>query len=441
MKWLTRWFTSKKKPKLPVEGSCIPRSKHSISRKAIPSYALKVLYTLHNAGYQAYLVGGGVRDLLLDKHPKDFDVVTNARPEQIKKLFRHCRLIGRRFRLAHVLFGKHLVEVTTFRSEGKRLRQSQHREHSSDGMILRDNVYGTLDEDVFRRDFTVNALYYNIADFTLFDKVGGLHDLQSRCLRLIGDPSLRYREDPVRILRAIRFAAKLDFSIAPETESPLCELGYLLEQVPPARLLEEEKKLFLSGHALKSFHLLRQYQIFKVLFSVVEKALTGPDLETRLLFIEKVLADTDERCREDKPITFVFILAAFFWLPVHQEMRERIQSDKLARLTAFYEAFDVVFDSHHRQAISKRFVQSIRELWLLVFRLEKRTKRHVMRLIENPKFRMAYDFLLVRATLGDQETLELAHWWQNFVEMDETQRAQALNQLPRAKRYRKKRKK
>ncbi|HET7924163.1 MAG TPA: polynucleotide adenylyltransferase PcnB, partial [Rhodanobacteraceae bacterium] len=231
----------------------VPRSEHNISRANISPNALKVLYRLKSAGFEAFLVGGGVRDLLLDRHPKDFDVVTNADPDQIQELFRNCRLIGRRFRLAHVRFGRDIVEVATFRAANVVDPEDDDRAHSDSGRILRDNVYGTIDEDVWRRDFTVNALYYNITDFSISDYVNGVDDVRSRTLRLIGDPEKRYREDPVRMLRAVRFAAKLDFTLAPETAAPIASLGHLIKDVPPARLFDELLKLFQSGHAVQSF--------------------------------------------------------------------------------------------------------------------------------------------------------------------------------------------
>src|SRR5690606_33324797 len=255
----------------------IPRAEHPISRANISSNALKVLYRLKNAGYSAFIVGGGVRDLLLGRHPKDFDVVTDALPEEVDRLFRNCRLIGRRFRLAHVRFGRDVVEVATFRATGN--GEDDARLHDETGRILRDNVYGTIDEDVWRRDFTVNALYYNIADFTLWDYTTGLEDIKSRTLRLIGDPETRYREDPVRMLRAVRLAAKLDFTIAPGTAEPIPRLAPLLADVPPARLFDEVLKLFQSGHAVRSFDLLREHGLFGYLFPRTEEIFRGDDGE------------------------------------------------------------------------------------------------------------------------------------------------------------------
>jgi len=232
----------------------IPREQHSISRKNISKAALRVLYRLHDAGFAAYLVGGAVRDLLLGGHPKDFDVATDATPDEVKGLFRNCRLIGRRFRLAHVVFGPEIIEVATFRGTGEEGGEGDR--HIVDGRIVRDNIWGTIEEDAVRRDFRVNALYYDISDFSVRDYVGGMRDLEDRSMRLIGDPEQRYREDPVRMLRAARLAAKLGFTIDPATAAPFSTLGHLLGEAAPARLFDESLKLFLGGHGLKSFKML-----------------------------------------------------------------------------------------------------------------------------------------------------------------------------------------
>ena len=237
------------------------RSEHSISRSQVSENALKVLYRLKKAGFEAYLVGGCVRDLLLGREPKDFDVVTDARPDQIKKVFRNCRLVGRRFRLAHVQFGRDIIEVATFR--GSVEENSEHRFLNEEGRLLRDNQYGNIEEDVWRRDFTVNSLYYNIKDFSVIDYVGGMEDHLSGTLRLIGDPETRFREDPVRMLRAVRFAVKLGFNLHPDSEKPIAGLADLLNNIPPARLFDETLKLFLSGYALQTFEMLRHYDLFR----------------------------------------------------------------------------------------------------------------------------------------------------------------------------------
>jgi len=394
----------------------IPRSAHCVSRANISRYALKVLYRLHDAGYQAYLVGGGVRDVLLDLHPKDFDVATNARPEEIQNLFRNCRLIGRRFRLAHVHFGYHIIEVATFRANAEDKAISPHLVHSEEGMILRDNIYGMLIDDVYRRDFTVNALYYNIADFTLLDYVGGLADLKARCLRMIGEPSQRYREDPVRMLRAIRFAAKLGFSIHPDSGKPLFELGALVKQVPAARLLDEFMKLFLSGFAEASFQLLRHYGLFIVLFPQTEQCLMRERGEIAKSFITGALLASDKRVHESKPVALPFLLAAFLWSPV-QERATALMKEGISEFSAFYEACDwVLHQQQESVVISKRLSQAIREIWILQIRLIRRLAKRIPELILHPRFRAAYDFLLLRGSTGDQAVEEVAVWWKTYVE-------------------------
>jgi poly(A) polymerase len=301
----------------------IPRPEHNVSRAQISQNAVKVLYRLREAGYQAFLVGGGVRDLLLGREPKDFDIATDAHPDDVRRLFRNCRLIGRRFRLAHVYFGRDIVEVATFRAADGNDEPDQDDDQSlllkdEAGRILRDNRYGTIDDDVWRRDFTANALYYNIADFSIWDYAGGVDDIRAGVLRLIGEPEGRYREDPVRLLRAVRFAAKLGFRIEPATEAPLRTLAPLLEAVPPARLFEEILKLFLGGYAVPSYELLRRHGLFSYLFPAVGALLDseagGP---YRALLLE-ALANTDERVAADEPVTAVFLFSVLLWGPVRQ---------------------------------------------------------------------------------------------------------------------------
>ena len=294
----------------------IRRPQHTLSRSNVSRNALKVLYRLKSCGHQAFVVGGGVRDLLLGLDPKDFDLATDARPEEVRKLFRNCRLIGRRFRLAHVRFGREVIEVVTFRSS--RSGAEDDREHADSGRILRDNVYGTIDEDVWRRDFTVNALYYNIADFSIRDYAGGMEDIASRTLRLIGDPVLRYREDPVRMLRAARLSAKLGFDIARHTESPIRELAVLLREVPAARLYDETLKLFHAGHAADSFNRLRELGLFECLFPHTDRTLGAEGNGAALKFIQAGLNNTDRRVKAGEPVTPMFLYAVLLWFPIRR---------------------------------------------------------------------------------------------------------------------------
>lgn len=392
----------------------IPRAEHGISRKNISSGALRVLYRLHESGYKAFLVGGAVRDLLLGGHPKDFDVATNATPEETRALFRNCRLIGRRFRLAHVVFGREIVEVATFRGIGE---EGNADRHIVDGRILRDNVYGSIEEDAIRRDFTVNALYYDIADFSVRDYVGGIADLQQRTLRLIGDPELRYREDPVRMLRAARLAAKLDFEIAPEAAAPFAELGPLLGDVAPARLFDESLKLFLSGHGLESLRRLHKHGLLGEIFPATAQALAGPRSAAFGRLLGYTFTSTDERVRSDKPVTPAFLFAAMLWEPV-RSAAERLIADGSEPAVAWPVAVDrVMHQQAARVAIPRRFGLGMEEIWALQPRFEQRQKKRVLRLLAHPRFRAAFDFLALRAH-DEPELVPLVEWWTEAQELD-----------------------
>ncbi len=392
----------------------IPRSGHNISRKLISPNALKVLYRLKEASAEAYLVGGGVRDILLGEYPKDFDIVTNLQPEKVKGLFHNCRLIGRRFRLAHIHFGREIIEVATFRGTLKD-SISNHSEH---GMILHDNVYGTLEEDIWRRDFTVNALYYNIADFSVVDFCQGMQDVKRKTLRLIGDPNVRYREDPVRLLRAVRFAAKLKFNMAQETEAPLFELGYLLEHVPPARLFDEFLKLFLKGHALASFALLQNYGLFHYIFPQTVVCLEQDNFKMMLPLLEQALHNTDERLAVGKKVTPAFLLAAFLWYPLQKTIRELQHDHHTNQVEILMTAIHQVLSKQaQRTSIPRRFTTGAQEIWLLQSRLENIQKKHVLRIMNHPRFRAAYDFLLLRAQAGENVEKQ-ASWWTDVQTLD-----------------------
>ena len=404
----------------------IVRADHGISRKNISNGALRVLYRLHEAGYKAFLVGGAVRDLLLGGHPKDFDVATDATPEQTRALFRNCRLIGRRFRLAHVVFGREIVEVATFRGSGE---EGNADRHIVDGRILRDNVYGSIEEDAIRRDFTVNALYYDIADFSVRDYVGGIADLQQRTLRLIGDPVLRYREDPVRMLRAARLAAKLDFSIADEAAAPFEELAPLRADVAPARLFDESLKLFLSGHGLESLRRLHKHGLLREIFPATAAALAGPRAAGFGRLLGYTFTNTDERVRADKPVTPAFLFAAMLWEPV-RGMAEKLIGEGVDAAVAWPSAVDrVMHQQASRVAIPRRFGLGMEEIWALQPRFEQRQKKRVTRLLAHPRFRAAFDFLALRAH-DDPELAELVAWWTDVQEADPQALAQHLAPPP-----------
>ena len=384
----------------------IPRSQHLISRAQISKNALKVLHGLRDAGYASQLVGGCVRDLMLGREPKDFDVVTDAHPEQIRTLFRNTRLIGRRFRLAHVHFGREIIEVATFRAN------PDPRTDDGDEPPASGNVFGDQEQDAYRRDFTVNALYYDIDTRAVTDYVGGAADLERGLLRVIGDARARYREDPVRMLRVVRFAAKLGFKIEPATAQPLRELAPLLAGVSPARLFDEMLKLFHGGYALPTYELLRQYDLFKYLFPLTEASLTQ-DAEVPLTLLPQALANTDTRVQAEKPVTPAFLFAALLWPPLRQEQEARMARG-VAAAEALQAAADFVLREQLRSiSLPKRFSFPMREIWEMQPRFARRSGKQPERLLEHKRFRAAYDFLVLRAATGEAPA-ELAQWWTDF---------------------------
>ena len=395
------------------------RSEHNISRTLVSDEALKVLYRLRKAGYQAFLVGGCVRDLLLGREPKDFDVVTDAHPEEIRRVFRNCRLIGRRFRLAHVHFGDQIVEVATFRALNNGDAEGD-REEGRDGRILRDNIYGTIEEDAFRRDFTINALYYNIRDFSVVDYVGGMSDHKAGILRLIGDPEQRYREDPVRMLRAIRFAVKLGFSIHPSCAEPIPRLACLLQGIPAARLFDEVIKLLLSGYAVQTFEALRHYGLFELLFPETDACLGDEPEGFPLVFLAKALERTDERLQQSKGIAPFFLFACLLWEPVRLLAVARINTGE-NEVFAYQEAAAEVLNRQVRfVAIPRSISLTMREVWMLQPRLEHTKGGRPFKLLGHPRFRAAFDFLMLRAETGEADP-ELADWWAYFQTASETE--------------------
>ena len=412
------------KPQLKI----LPRSEHPISRSEIHEGALKVLYRLHKSGYQAYLVGGSIRDRLLGRNPKDFDVATDATPEQVAELFRNSRMIGRRFRIVHVRFGREIIEVTTFR--GKTQETSDKRiKQSDEGMLLRDNVWGSIEEDALRRDFTVNALYYSIKDFSIHDYTGGLEDLKNRTLRLIGDPVTRYREDPVRMLRAIRFAAKLNFTLEAATEAPIREQANLLLQVAPARMFDEVLKLLLAGQALATFHLLREYGLFAFLFPASHEAFKTDPLA--LAMVEQAMKNTDIRIQEGRPVTPAFLYAALLW-PGLKQIFNDLQNNGVPAFPAMQQAGNRLLQRQNQHiTIPKRFAFPMREIWDLQLKLPQRQGKRAWALIQMPRFRAAYDFLLLREMAGEQ-TEGAAAWWTAFQEADEAEQHRLIASLGRS---------
>ena len=356
----------------------IPRDAHTISRKHINPNAIKVLYRLKNSGYRGLLVGGCVRDLLLGIEPKDFDVTTDATPEQVRQLFGNSRLIGRRFKLVHVNYGRDTIEVATFRAAHDPDTSHHTIAKANDhGMLVRDNVYGTLEDDALRRDFTVNAIYYDIADFSIKALPQGLKDIDDRVLRIMGDPEQRYREDPVRMIRAARFAAKLNFSIDPATSKPFAALASLLTNVSSARMFDETLKLLLGGYALETFETLDELHLLKPLFPGTARLINTDDPFNRQ-FITQALKNTDDRIRAGKSITPAFLYAALLW-PEFLEKRNELLAQGIPDAPATQKAAQVVIMKQvQATAIPKRFTLPIKEIWDLQWRLTKRTPQKVM---------------------------------------------------------------
>lgn len=385
----------------------IDRELHPISRKNISKSALRVLYRLNEAGFEAYLVGGAVRDLLLGCQPKDFDVATNATPEEVKQLFRNCRLIGRRFRLAHVVFGPEIIEVATFRAgddDGSGDRELEN------GRLVRDNVYGTIEEDAIRRDFTANALYYAVSDFSVRDYVGGFDDVAARVLRLIGDPESRYREDPVRMLRAVRLAAKLGFEIEAASAEPIARLASLLAEASNARLFDESIKMFLSGHGERVFELLERYGLLAHLLPDTAAALAlDPSGLCRQMLLT-ALRNGDARVAEEKTVTPAFLFAALLWPAYVQELHTLLAQGCELAVAEQRAADRVTLRQASRIAIPRRFSVPMHEIWWLQSRFSQRQRKRVFRLLAHPRFRAAFDFLELRAS-AVPELREEAQWW------------------------------
>ncbi len=393
-----------------LQPTVIPREAHTISRRDISPNALRVLYRLRDAGFSAYLVGGAVRDLLVGQHPKDFDVATDATPEQVKQQFRNCRLIGRRFRLAHVVFGREIIEVATFRANSD--DGSGDRELHEDGRLLRDNVYGSIEDDALRRDFTANALYYAIEDFSVRDYCGGFEDVQARRMKLIGDPEQRYREDPVRMLRAVRLAAKLGFTIDGPSADPIPELAPLLAEAAPARLFEEVLKLFLSGHAVASFEGLERTGLLTVLLPESAAALKSNRSGALRRMVLQGLAGTDTRVANEEPVSPAFLFALLLW-PAYCRALIGLQAQGTHPEEAARRAADrVTLHQLNTIALPRRFSLPMQEIWLLQSRFGQRQRKRVTRLLTHPRFRAAFDFLVLRQSASPEHAADVEFWTQ-----------------------------
>ena len=407
--------------KRPGKPKIIPRPAHNVSRAEISKSALKVLYRLNKAGFQAFLVGGGVRDALLELHPKDFDIATDAHPEEIKALFGNCRLIGRRFRLAHVRFGREVIEVATFRAAADGDDKHADTAHDHHGRILRDNVYGSIDEDVWRRDFTCNALYYNIADFSIWDYAGGVEDIRKRRLVMIGDARNRLREDPVRMLRAVRFAAKLDFNIDLKTVEAMGELTDLLANVPAARIFDEFLKMFQTGHAQKNFELLRKYDLFAQLFRETEDELSKDD--RFLKFVNAALINSDNRVAADQSVTPMFLIGVFLWAPIRRLAEQMRSTEKMSEAQSLaLAAYEIVSRQQSRISIPRRFTAPMREMLAMQPRFSVTKGKRALKLLEHRRFRAAYDFMMLRVSVGELSE-ELGRFWTDVQKQSAEQRS------------------
>ena len=433
-KLLQRVFKNGKKTApagMPHSIKPFPRRVHGIERKAINAAALKTTQQLQQAGFAAFIVGGAVRDLLLKRAPKDFDLATNATPEQVRHIFRRSRIIGRRFRIVHVMFGNETIEVTTFR--GSHLSDDGDASIAVSGRILRDNVFGSQQEDAARRDFTANALYYDPHTEEIWDYHHGLSDIQAGVLRIIGQAETRYREDPVRMLRAVRLSAKLGLKLDPDTEAPIPRLADLLEDVPPSRLFDEMLKLFFSGHAMESARALRAHGLHHGLLPLLDVVLEQPMGER---FVTLALQNTDERVQQDKPVSPAFLFAALLWhevIAARQKYQDGGEKPMPALVQAMHEVSDIQAE---KLAITKRFSVNMKEIWSLQPRFEQRSGQRPYRLLEHPRFRAGYDFLLLRCQSGELP-VELAEWWDAFAQGDAEQRQQML--LPNTEPVRKRR--
>jgi poly(A) polymerase len=412
-------------------------AEHPIQEKQICPKAREILHRLDDKKYEAYLVGGAVRDLLLGKQPKDFDIATSAHPERVRKIFPHSRLIGRRFRLAHIHFGREYLEVATFRAAPQECKI--HGKIGQNGRIIHDNVYGTSKEDAIRRDFTINALFYDIHTGDIIDHVNGMKDIKNKRLHLIGDPEVRYKEDPVRMLRGIRFAAKLGFSLSPETAAPIRKMAHLLADIAPARLFDETLKLFHSGHAVKTLELLRHYDLFKYLFPETDKNLDDDKNGELLNFLTIALTNTDKRINSGLPVTPAFLFAVMLWKKVkegfaiyREEGHPEYQSIQMAASDAFHRQVQTT-------SVPRRFSNVTREIWAMQNRFIRKDCRSSKLFLENKRFRAAYDFLCLRSAAGEIPDDD-CHWWTTYQEVSNEERLEMCKPHPsRRKRSRKKR--
>jgi len=384
---------------------------------------------LQKAGYTAYLVGGAVRDLLLNRVPKDFDVATSATPEQVRQVFRRCRLIGRRFRLAHVYVNAETIEVATFRGSGDSKTHSEHEHLVKDGRIVRDNVFGSEHEDAIRRDFTANALFYNPTNQQLIDYIGGYEDLKKRQLCLIGDAPTRYREDPVRMLRAVRFACSRGLQMETTTQQPIKKLAHLIKQVPAARLFDEVCKLMLSGYAYKATYSLVKYHLFTPLFPDIQAQIDAEDQLQASNMLISALRNTDKRVNQRLPVTPGFLFAVLLWAPLQARIKALLEQNatlKLNQNQAMLQASQtLLFEQSRSVAMPRRFSTMCKDIWLMQHRFTNTRGKRALRLFNEVRFRAAYDFLLLRAE-QTPELIEQAQWWEHLQTLQPEQQCEKM---------------
>ncbi|MFC5459507.1 polynucleotide adenylyltransferase PcnB [Massilia niabensis] len=403
----------------PAEPIILGQAEHGIDLKLVSPNAIRLTQTLQEAGFKAFVVGGAVRDLLLGVKPKDFDIATDATPEQVKKLFRRAFIIGRRFQIVHVMFGQELLEVTTFRGKG-----SDNAPKDEHGRVLRDNSFGPQHEDAERRDFTINAMYYDPANQTVLDYHGGIADIREKTLRIIGMPEARYREDPIRMLRVVRFAAKLGFTIEPATRAPIPVMAPLIDNVPAARVFDEMLKLLLSGHALACLKELRSAGLHHGLLPLLDVVLEQP---IGMKFVTLALESTDARVKAGKGVSPGFLFASLLWHQVLEKWTAYRAAGE-APIPALHLAADAVLDTQtDNLALQRRIATDMRDIWAMQPRFERRTGRAPYKLLENPRFRAGYDFLLLRCASGELD-MEIGEWWTAFYEAEAGERERLVTQ-------------
>lgn len=422
-KFIKRILGTKKKANSHTKPEVLGPKEHGIDLQLLSSNAVRVTQTLQEAGFKAFVVGGAVRDLLLGIKPKDFDVATNATPEQVKRLFRRAFIIGKRFQIVHVMFGQDIIEVTTFR--GASADSAPKDEH---GRVLRDNTFGEQHEDAVRRDFTINAMYYDPASQAVLDYHHGIDDIRNKTLRVIGTPEARYREDPVRLLRVVRFAAKLQFTIDPATREPIQIMAPLINNVPAARVFDEMLKLLMSGHALACLQQLRKEGLHHGLLPLLDVVLEQPLGEK---FVTLALSNTDERVRQGKPVSPGFLFASLLWHQVLEKWTAYQAAGEYPIPALHLAADDVLNTQTEKLALQRRIATDMRDLWAMQPRFERRTGKSPYKLLEHPRLRAGYDFLLLRCESGEID-MEIGDWWTDFMAADGPGREELLAKLRKA---------